>query len=234
MRNSSTFYFFVLLLFLSNQAFAKTLDYWASAYDIKTNRLLYKERHIERYKNNRPEKFEVLYYTPQGRQFASKIVRFNNTNYDPDIYLNVPNLKYVEFTKHLSRSTYRVGHSKVNQPSIKSKQLKVSRTAVIDNGFDLYIKENMNALKQGKILHFNYIAPAKLDYYRFRIKPVSITPNQIRLHLESDVALARMLTKPVVVEYDLRTNLMTLYEGITNIPKATKGNHDARLVINYN
>lgn len=212
---------------------ARTLDYKVDAYDLKTNQLIYRERHIERYQGNQPISFEVQYSNPQGVQFATKTVRFSSSPYDPDISLFYPRLNYTEFTQHLTQNVYRVGTRKPNKKALRTRQLKVPSVQVIDNGFDLYIKDNMHQLRQGKTLKVNYIAPARLDYYHFRMKPITNTTTTIKIKIESDVMLIRWLTHPIIVEYDVINNRMTSYKGITNIPKSNMENHRAKLVMKY-
>lgn len=226
-------YILFICTVISYSTLANTISYWATAIDLQTNQIIYREKHTETYSGNIPTSFLVQYFKPNGQEFATKRVQFVNTNYDPDINLSYPNLGYNEFTKHLKENTYRVGHTKKSTRTIQYKELSVNRTAVIDNGFDLYIKENMPLLKQGKYLHFDYIAPARLAYYHFRLKPSAITSTRITIKIESDNMLIRLLTQPIIVEYDTIQNRLISYQGITNIPKKSGGNHRAKLIVNY-
>tara|TARA_R110002110_G_scaffold119309_1_gene293720 strand:+ start:23229 stop:23930 length:702 start_codon:yes stop_codon:yes gene_type:complete len=223
----------VVVTFLSNMTYAKTIQYWASATDLKSNRLVYREKHIEQYKNNRPTLFEVEYYSPTGYKFATKSVKFSNTDYDPDIYLNYPRMGYIEYTKRLRGNTYRLGNKSMNAKNISAKDIRVSGIPVVDNGFDLFIKDNINKLRQRQTLHIAYIAPAKLDYFRFRLQPIQITQKTIKVKIEPDAAVARWLTKPIIVVYDLQKNRMISYTGVTNIPKSHNENHNVRLSVEY-
>lgn len=227
--------FSVLLIscFLSYACFAKTTQYWADAYDLSTGRLIYKEKHVERYSGKRPSVFDVSYYTVQGKLFATKTVRFNHTAYDPDIYLNSQSLSYTEYTRHIGSNTYRVGYQDKNSNQLITRKLSVPYVQVIDNGFDLYIKDNLDKLIRGNKLYFNYIAPAKLDYYRFRLNPVFISSQIIRIHIEPNAMLARWFSQPVIVEYDIQKRRMTSYKGVTNIPSGNGNNHKAHLAIRY-
>lgn len=230
---SQQFLVLLILCIFSYSSLAKTTQYWADAYDLNTGRLIYKEKHVERYSGTRPRVFDVSYYTVQGKLFATKTVRFNHTAYDPDIYLNSQSLSYTEYTRHLGGKTYRVGYQDKNSSQLITRKLSVPYVQVIDNGFDLYIKDNLDKLIRGNKLYFNYIAPAKLDYYRFRLNPVFVSSRTIRIHIEPNAMLARWFSQPVIVEYDIQKRRMTSYKGVTNIPSRGGNNHKAHLAIRY-
>lgn len=233
MRGKVKFLVVFIGMLVSTTAIANSTEYWIDAYDLKTGKLVYKERHLENFKANTPIRYDIDYYRPNGSHFAKKTVSFNGRRYDPDILLKFDGLSYFELSRYLGNRTYQLVLRDMGKSKSQRKNVKPKGLVVVDHGIDILIKDKFDDLLNNKTLRFKYIAPARLDYYSFRITPISAKNGILTASIQSDVGLVRWITKPITVEYDIQKRRMISYSGVTNIPIDAKNNYRAKLVVRY-
>ncbi|WP_290576469.1 hypothetical protein [Ketobacter sp.] len=104
----------------------------------------------------------------------------------------------------------------------RERRLRIPEPVVADAGFDAFLKDNMDTLRAGQPLQFNFINPARLDWFRFRAEPLEQSPHTITLRVYPENTLLRWLVDPILLTYELGTNpdarpQLMHYSGQTNM-----------------
>ena len=103
----------------------------------------------------------------------------------------------------------------------EEKILELEEPYVIDGGLTYFFIKNWSRLLNNEIVEFNFIAPSKLDYFRFRVSKNAIVDlgnrKGLQLKLEVNSFLLRAFVDPILITYDLENKKILSYKGISNI-----------------
>ncbi len=203
------------------------------AYDLTSNKAIYNEFHEEQWVAGKLSTSSTQYKGIKGNVLGSRKLNFS-TGYElPTYRLDVTKNGYYEGAQIL-KGSIKVYHYDVETKKEHSKTLVVPAPAVVDAGIGYFIKRNWTNIAAGKIVSFNFVVPARLDYYKFRVRKVKNVDEQghkgILICLEPDGFLLRSVIDPINITYDIATKRIIKYEGISNIPGSGDRNFDARLV----
>ncbi|MCE1190189.1 MAG: hypothetical protein LWX56_13745 [Ignavibacteria bacterium] len=191
------------------------------AYDLKSASYLYSEITSIFPHDGKSSKMVTRYTDTDGRTFAERVIHLGNNRTCPDFTLNDFRSGYIEGAKNEADGKVRVYSRKSFNDPVEEKYLVIPKPYVIDGGLNFYIRDNLSALLRGEILCFNFVAPAKLDYYRFRVTRADtqkkIASNEIILKLQPDSFILRALVSPIFITYSLETKELLMYKGLSNI-----------------
>ena len=191
--------------------------YLGMAYARADGKLLYSEEHwIAR--DSRGERRIVLYRCPNGKPFARKRLHGGIDDPAPD------------FAFHDGRDGYREGVTGrdgerqvyVQRDRSAPRQvapLPMPRNAVIDAGFDAYLRSRWEALGADKDTRIAFLVPSRLEYLHLKIHPhdgqdEGRAVRSFRLDLDAWYGFA---APSIEVTYSRDDHRLLRFEGIGNI-----------------
>jgi hypothetical protein len=207
----------------------KTDDFTGYAYKDGTRQLLYKEESAETIVDRRPAEDVTRYYDPAGSLIASRTLKFSAAGYTPDFKTEDFRTGYMEGAQ-VNGNTIRLFVRENKTAPVRERTFPMAEGAVIDGGFNQFIKDKWNDVEQGRQLAFNFMVPARLDYYSFRVTKVSESPFELVVRIEPGSMVVRWLAGAIVVHYNKSTRRMLSYEGKSNITDGKGTNLVVRLV----
>ncbi|MCB1174275.1 MAG: hypothetical protein KDK39_11940 [Leptospiraceae bacterium] len=213
------------------------VQYMSRAWDLKTGKLAYIEKHTEFWAAKEHRRSQIRYTWPDDRVFAVKNVNYTKGKSDPDFSLTDYRTGYQESAVKQGQS-YTVSLREGKSQPVKTAKVTAASNMVVDAGFDYFIRQNFNALEQGRTLSLNFVAPARQDAFAFRIfKTGTGQVNQrpvLKLRLQLANQVLRLLAEDIDVWYYTDTRQLYLYQGISNINNADGKSYKVRIVFSYN
>lgn len=194
--------------------------YEGIAMDKNSLEFIYKEVHHEIF--NKGKHIETLTYFlgKNGNEFARRELNFRSSFQKPQYLLNDKRSGLLEEVTHLGANQFYIRYRKNANSKLKEKSIYVPEPAIVDGGFNYYIKNNWDKIISDKKLVFNYLSVAFQDYFTFRIYKLdkqTNDPNIMLLKMECKQIFLRLMMKPIFVYYDLETKRIVKYDGISNI-----------------
>ena len=210
----------------------KNRVYEGIAIDKNSLEFIYKEVHKEIFLQGEHIEPITSFVEENGNEFARRQLDFRNSFQKPQYLLMDERNGLLEEIIHLGSNQFTIKYKKNSESKLKEKSIYVPEPAIIDGGFNYYIKNNWDRLIAGDRLTFNYLSVAFQDYFSFRIYKVDENNNDsniVLLRMESQKLFLRVLMKPIYVHYDLSTKRIVKYEGISNIRDLNGGSYKALL-----
>ncbi len=212
--------------------------YRGNAYDLDTGKFIYSENHAEHWSNGKHIYSVVTYRDASGKAIARKRITFTENPVQPTFEMKDLRDGYVEGAKRLSSDRYRFYKKSSESAQLQEGVVQASRPAVIDGGFDYYIRRNFDSLAAGKAHTVNFAVPARLAYYSFRVSKVKDLTigdrSAVMFQFAPQNFILRQLVKPLYVSYDRETKRLLVYSGYTNIDDGSgSSNYEARIVFDY-
>lgn len=161
------FAFACLAAWASPTPAADAVQQVAIATAIADGRLLYREHHY-RYDEAGSRKMLVLYHCPDGTPFARKLL-------DEGAGANTPDFDFVDGRDGSGESVRRAPGGRVVQVrkpdgETRRTELPERRGAVIDAGFDAFVRSHWDKLGAGQSLVAPYLLPGRAQWLDFRLK----------------------------------------------------------------
>lgn len=195
--------------------------YRSMAYDIDSELFLYTENHKETFEENRIVKSFISYQDTNNIEFCTKEMTFNADSTKPNFVMKDKRDGYIEGSELLSDNRVRVFTRATFDDPIQEDTLEIDEEFVIDAGLTYFFRENWDELLSGEIISFYFVAPAKLNYFRFRVskydEPIIDGREAMTIELELNNWLLRQFVSSVFISYDKETKKILKYEGISNI-----------------
>lgn len=191
--------------------------YAGLAYARGNDKLLYSEEHwIVR--NGGAQQHIVLYRCPDGEPFARKRLDGGIGDAAPDFEFEDGRSGYLEgVTGHGGERQVYVRRSR-SAPR-RSAQLPTPRNAVIDAGFDTYLRKHWKALGSGQDADVAFLVPSRLKYLHLAIRAANAMDQgrpvrrfTLRLNAWYGFALPS-----IEVTYSREDRRLLRFEGIGNI-----------------
>lgn len=221
-----------ILLCVALCAFTSAIEtdsYTGYAYKEGVKKPVYTEKFTDKTTDGKPTETITNYYDANNTLIAQRTLKFNKSSFAPDFKTEDFRTGYQEGAE-MKGKKFRlfVKESKDDKP--KEKIISIPSPAVIDGGFNQYIKANWSELEKGKALVFNFAVASRLDYYKMRTVRISSTDKTMKVKIEPERKILRMLASPIVVNYDKSTKRILSYEGISNISDEHGDNFTIKLV----
>lgn len=213
-----------LLLFLSGFVnSSNTFEFQGRAYDAKTDQFLYLEKHkVILDEEGNYESSRVQYIDEKGELFASKQVSYEASltapsftffDYRTDSQVTVQNrVKSIKLTS-------KTGSTETTQ------DVDIARPSglVVDAGFDRFIYENWEYLLQNKDVSFAFLAISRAMVVSLDVKEKNRMNDSVVLVVEPSNFFLKLLVDPIELTYNIDSQRLTRFEGLTNIAKSTNG-----------
>lgn len=168
---------------------------------------------------------DVFYQSSEGALIAHKMLNYQSGNTTPSFLqtnsMNLEKVKVIFDQKTLVMSmTARDGQDNSRQYQVAA----LGKTPiVIDAGFDVFIRENWQALVSGKAKYFQFPLVSRSRLISLRIKQSVCqyeTSTDQCFALEPSNWLFRMLASPIELGYDKDLIRLNRYRGLSNINDA--------------
>lgn len=218
------------LLFAVTFATADSRTFRGLAVQRESGKALYTEHHQEESSGGQVDILRTAFVNAKGDTIAERTLDFKVSSTKPAYVFKDRRSGWEEGATEEGES-FRVFCKKGKGKSRREKVLDVPGPAVIDGGFNNFLRQNMADLDAGKRLQFNFVVPSRLDWYRFvarEDKEASKGGLKV-LVAEPENALLRLVAPHIQVTYDPKTGLMSGYEGISNVSDDRGGNQYIRL-----
>lgn len=216
----------------SAQAATTVSRFYGYAYDQKTNKYLYTERHEQRLDGTRWVGGTIDYYAPDGSLMASKTLDFSADPYIPVFRLEIPKLQYAEAITEVRRDT--VVMQKTNRGKTETGTVARTPGMAADSGFHNAIVDHFGELMAGEPLRFKLGVAGELDTFSFRCTKageVTIDGHRGMKLLVALDSLLRLLAGPLEITYDVETRHLLEYRGISNLHDPATGEpYNVRIV----
>lgn len=188
------------------------------AYEPETQNLLY----TEEYKQVSNNKVQVNYFEASGAPFAEKQLDYNNGKYAPLLsQFSQRQGEEIKF-KNNKQDQLELHYKKFADKQEKRRSISKNETLVVDAGFNHFIIDNWNALKNGERKQLSYLVPAKLrtfDLIAYKSKG-PCPAEELCLKVAAKNIFIRLFTKSIQVRYDASSKRLLSYRGRSNIANA--------------
>jgi hypothetical protein len=196
-------------------------NYAGTACDLSNkSNVYYTEEYSEQLVDGKHVQTSIVYKDKAGKTFAGKTLNYSDDKIKPDFRMEDRRTGYIEGAEVIG-NTIKVFYKEANNKPLNSKILTVPGTAIIDGGFNYYVKDKWNDIVKGADIHFNFVVPERLDYYSFRIvKDKEIVCNgkpAYVFRMEPGNYILRQIIDPIVLTYEKSTKRLIKYEGISNL-----------------
>lgn len=217
---------FVLLCLLPLSASATEYSFSGYARHPDTGALLYIETHQVRGGGTPGETRQVSYRRDENSPpFALKSLRYGAERERPEFEFSDQRSGFAESVRRDARG-FRVTSRAGAKGRLRSAALDETDVAVIDAGFDEFVRNRWDALQAGESIDARFLVPSRLDAVEFRLRrtgaasidgePVTV----IRLSLASPLG---WFLPDIEVSYRDRDRRLMRYRGLTNIRDARGG-----------
>lgn len=205
-----------------------SLRYESLAVDQESGKPLYRESHVEAVSGGKPRFLHTRFLRVDGEAFAERTLDFSATPF-------TPTYRFEDFRTGLQEGAakeadgYRVHSRKAKGKPRKEKLLRVPEPAIIDGGFNAFLKHHREALVRGERLRFQFVVPSRLAWYRFEAfldeEKSGKGPEGplVFVAVPRNKAL-RLLAPRIQVTYGPGTGRMIGYQGISNLAADDGGN----------
>lgn len=207
--------------------------YSSRAFNTKDGRFLYSEFHEEKFNNKRITESITKYKDSGNNLLSERIMTFEKDLTKPKFVLKDFRSGYIEGSELLPNNRVRVYTRDSFEDPLEEKVLKVEEPFVIDGGLTYFFRENWDRLLNNETIEFNFIAPAKLDYFRFRVSKNSIVTigdrKGMQLKLEINSFVLRAFVDPILITYAFDNKDILFYKGISNINDERGKSHSVEI-----
>lgn len=209
--------------------------YSASAYDMKTGKYLYTAYHVVTLENGR-EIRRKIYYRKGKEKIADKRISYRKNATVPDFEAKHHRIDYEEGAS--VSGNYVNVFVKTNRDRNRRQNLvKIKENSILDTGFDAFVHKNWNSLMNGKQIKVNFIIPARLTSYTFRVQKSREYEYKGRRLAEFKVKIAnffiRMIVRSIYVSYDIENRRLMVYRGLSNIRDRKGKNLKTNIYFHY-
>lgn len=194
--------------------------YNGRAYDLKTGAYLYSDNHEEYYNNGKHMFSKILYKDASGKVFGSKYIEFKN---NPEL----PTFKTEDFRDGYTEGAdvkgkqVRLFAKRKTEDELQERTYTPKTPAVMDGGFDYFVRNNWDQLAAGERMRFHFVAPIQLDDYQFAVEKVREGDwkgrKALYLKLEIDNFILKKVVNPFLLVYDFQTRRILQFDGLSNI-----------------
>ena len=210
----------------------KTLVFQGIAKDLVSREMLYREVHSEIYSEKGHYRTQTNFFGSNNRLIATRNLDFTNSKSRPEYTFHDYRTGSKESVTN-KNGIFTITYQENRESPLILKSIEVPEPAVVDGGFNYFVKSEWNRLKEGKTVVFNFISTARQDYYRFQLSMQAnknnAQNNHVTIIMEPVSYILKALLDPVIITYDKNTQRIVNYRGISNIKDLTGNSYFATL-----
>jgi hypothetical protein len=211
-------------------------QYFGKAYDLKTGKYVYSDNHKEYFSGGKHTHSEIEYKDANGKVFGSKHIEFTPSAILPSFRTEDMRDGYTEGAD-VKGSSVRVFFKRKAEDPLSEKTYTPKRPAVMDGGFDYFVRENWDSLANGERMAFRFLAPVQLDDYPFAVEKIKDDVwkgrDALYLKLEIDNFVLKRVVSSFLLVYDYKTKRILQFEGLSNINDDNGKSLKVKIVYDY-
>lgn len=206
-------------------------EFTGYAYEVKKGALLYTEHHRQEYEQGHLVRARVEYRDTQGTVFAYKSLDYRQDPLAPSF--ETKNLKTGEIQRGVhAREGYTLSYRENFKSQLTAKTLDLRQQRIADAGFDVFVRQAMPKLLEGKTLSFDFVVPTEQTSLTLNARLDRREWQQGRevAHIKVDFSnpLFRLLAQGLSLTYDIESHNLIEYQGPSNLGDA-QGRYDVRI-----
>lgn len=178
--------------------------------------VVYRERHKETYRGEKLESVLTRYFDARGKLIGRLTSDYRRSAFAPSYH-------FKDLRTGKGRGAEYSGPRFVLYDGAKRKTLRSrgSLPLVLGQGLHHYARANLNSLAQGYIHPVRFGIPSRQSTYDFRFKRSGRSRDGVvRLRIEVDNWLLRLVAPSIEVEYETGTRRLLSYRGVSNLQGA--------------
>jgi hypothetical protein len=218
-----------LMILCSFSADVSTDHYRGVAFAEGDANPIYSEVFDDKFVNGRHIETATKYYNTENKLIATRSLNFSKSRFAPDFTTEDLRTGYLEGAV-VTGSHIKLFFRRDKISPTKEKTIDVPHPAVVDGGFNQFIKSNWTLLEKGESVVFYFTVSSKLDYYKLRAIKVNESNHAMKVKIEPDQPVLRWLASPIIVTYDISTKRIMSYEGKSNITDDNGANIIVKLI----
>lgn len=224
-----------IIVFITLLGFVDTKDlrYSGTATDLNSGQFYYTEEHQEYFNNDKLSEAVISFKDMQHHVIVNKKIDYSKNAIKPDFFQEDLRDGYREeatLTGDFTALKYR----RNNQHALKTKLVKIPEPAVVDGGFNNFVKAKWEELMHKKVVRFNFAIPSQLDYFAFRVSYVEekivAGKKAVIFKIEPDKFILRALSSPVILTYNSISRRLIQYEGLSTINDPNGKSYNVKIV----
>lgn len=216
----------------SDTSINNSVVYQGVAIDMESQEIIYREVHNEIHNTQGHVVTQTNFFDANENLIAERNLDFSKSKTSPAYSLKDLRTGLKEEVTNKNGIFNITFKENKNSPTL-NKLIEVPEPAIVDGGFNYFVKSEWENLMAGNTSHFNFISTARQDYYRFQLSKIessnSGTQHEIIIKMEPANYILRALLDPIIITYNARTKRIINYTGISNIKDIEGGNHFASL-----
>jgi len=182
----------------------------------------YLESHRVEYREGLVRRMETDYLDASGKPIAKLVTIFADSTRTPSSTFEDYRQSRSEGAKVEGDSVelWKREKSASGPPREKTRSFDLRPDSLIGQGFHHTVRLKLRELGQNEILHYRLFVPIRLDWYSFHVKKIAGSPEKpgtIRLRLESESWLIRLVAPHIETDYEIATGRLVRYEGPSNL-----------------
>lgn len=203
----------VLLLFGTANAAATKSSFVGTARS-EDGQLSYTETHVLNIVDGRVQSSVTTY-----RDKAGTVIATLDSDYSAGPFL--PSYAFVDQRAKVREGVRLQGNQVQVYSGEKSEALPRTPDMITGQGFHYYVQSMLQTLQVGELSHVQFVLPARLDAYHFRLRAIKQQQKIKTLVLEVDNVLLRIFAPRLEVDYDMSNGRLVRYYGLSNIRDAS-------------
>ncbi len=195
---------------------------WASSFQLEgvakssSGEFLYRELHrVDLNSENKVKKIQATYFNSEGEIFAQLESRF-------DQHPTIPTSTFIDHRFDLKekvvwsddKQKFELTH--IEDGKKNTREFRPKDEMIVGQGFDNFIRINFEKLQQQSIpLSIGVISQQRFHNFSGELKEKNETTISFRLRINN--IFARLFVDQIIVEYDLETQDLLSYRGLSNL-----------------
>lgn len=221
---------FVALVACTASAQDRYVSYSGTATARGSAQVLYGEKHLLRYQDDRIAERIVLYTCPDGAAFARKTVAYVDSQ-APDFLLEDASRGMREGVRS-SATTRTVFFRGGRDDMERSGAVPPAAGLVVDAGFDEFVRKYWDALMAGQTLRMPFLVPSRLNALGLQVRHLradTIGEVPSELFRLSPAGVLGWLTPSIEVYYRAADHVLLRFDGLSDLRDAGGENLDVQI-----
>jgi len=203
---------------------AEVQRWQATAYDLESGALLYRERHALWMRDDRPSRQRVEYFDRTGRLIAEKTLRYGRDGATPSFRFTDHRSGRLEAASRLARGRFRVQLRESAVDELEVAEIETDARAMVDEGFHAAARRGFPRLLAGDSLVLDTVVAARLSSYDMRLSGRGTIRRNgrelLRVRLDMASVLLRLVGPEAELFFDVEERRLVEFHGLSNLRDA--------------
>jgi hypothetical protein len=179
---------------------------------LEDGRVAYREAHVVRLRDGRVASAETRYLDEAGRPFARLTSDYQANPFAPDY-------EFQDLRSGAREALRRDGEGVALEDGDRVRRIpdRFEHPLVAGQGLDRYARAHLAELARGEVLRVELALPGRLDTYAFRLRGERAEGGALRVRIEPESFVLRLLAPSLEADYDPATGRLLRYRGVSNV-----------------